>query len=608
MKHFYAIAAASLMGAVTALAQGVPEPSEFSDYTGTSFNANWTGAGETYLSVFSLDAARPLVETQDFSSIIKDGRIDQEAAAALRPEWDVQTSGDGSGNVCYVLDKDMLTLDGNGSSVTLISRKGFLKTFKVKAYLVKAEGVTEENSSRFTLDILYNDGSRYGYTGSVYSMAFAFKNEYDFMEQFIAQGETSTISGIRIAVEKDDIHNVGDISIESISYDYDGRDYLFQNKPVSGETHLVENCDPSKAYFYYLSDATGVDQSRIVVADGFMLPALMEPELTSTTSYVAKWDTPYKANAITVRNYKVKIFDEPTVRYILNEDFDTVDKGTLELPEYTSDLDQYCNTPGWSVAGAAGRLAEGMIGTAASTRPWPPMGGYMYSPALDLSGCNGVYTLSLKLHGEPGDIISVYRDGSMTSDYTLYGHQFTFDDNGVIEEEYTMDDGVEGKSIRFESKGKKQFFIDYFRVAQTMAAGSVAYELESEVELSGADTSCEFFDLEENGVYAYGLTVYGTQLNTYERLLKHDEFKHVDLSLSGVEEVAYEGALTSVSASVGMVDVVAGADCSVAVYSFDGVVLGSAYVKAGASASIPVASGTPVIVRAGETAVKLVVK
>lgn len=609
MKIFYPALALFALAPMSARA-AAPVAAEHSGYTGTSFNANWEEPDQARLTVFSLNSASTKTETQDFSSAIVNGRIDQAAAAALRPEWDIQTSGDGSGNVRFVNGKDMLALDGNGSSVAIVSRKGFLKSLRVKAYLINAEGVTKDNASYLTLDILCNDGTRWGMKGQVSAIAFGMQNEFDFAQNFLSPGEVSKVSGIRIAIEKDDMNNVGDLAIESISYEYDERDYLLKDVAVSGGTHLVENCDPSKAYFYYLSSADDGAQSRIMVADGFLAPELLEPELVSSTSYTARWSTPYKAESMLLRNYKVTEFAEPTDYYILNEDFDKADKGTVELPEYTSDIDQYCNLPGWEIAGAAGRIAVGMIGTAASPRPWPPMGGYMYSPDLDLSACGGVYKLSFKLYGEPGDIISVFREGSMTPNYQLYGHQFTFDDNGVVEAEYEMDDGVEGKSIHFESKGMKQFLIDYFRVSQKMPAGSVAYTLVSEETLTPSETSYTFSDLEENGKYAYGLVLYGRELNTMQRSVANEAFRHVDLSEYASVESVQDAPLAAVSVTSGggLVTVNSAADCRVALYRFDGRVIGQANVQAGGFASFPVAPGTPVIVKAGNDVVRLIAK
>ncbi len=587
-----------------------PVAEEHTGYTGTSFSANWSGTDQARLSVFSLNPQSIKTETQDFSSAIVNGKIDPDAANALLPEWDIRTSGDGSGNVRFVNGKDMFTLNGNGSSVALVCHKGFIKTLKVKAYLINAEGATEDNTSIMSFELLSNDGSNDGMMkGAVSALAFAYNQEYNFAEYFLAPGEVSRISGVRISIEKDEMHNVGDITIESISFEYDERDYLLKDQPVSGGTHLVENCDPAKAYFYYLTPTDGDSQSKIIVADGFIAPSLLEPELLSTTSYTAKWSTPYKAESILVRNYKVTEFTEPTDNYIVNEDFNTAVNGTLEMPEYTSDINQFCNLPGWTIAGAAGRTAAGMIGTAASPTPWPPRGGYMYSPKLDLSDCGGIYKLSFKLHGEPGDVITVFRENSMTPDYQLYGQRFTFDENGVIEQEYEMDDGAEGKSIHFESAGMKQFFIDYFRVSQKMPAGSYAYTLAGETELPASETSFTFNNLEANGKYAYSLVLYGSELNTMQRSVATDKSGHVDLSKysAGVEVVeSTESPAVTVTTGAGLVTVNSAAACRVLLYRFDGTIIGNTNVSAGGSVSFSVAPGTPVIVKAGHTAARLI--
>ena len=84
----------------------------------------------------------------------------------------------------------------------------------------------------------------------------------------------------------------------------------------------------------------------------------------------------------------------------------------LELPQMVSSLDSYTEVAGWETYPYAARIAEGMIGTFKSNRPYPIQGGYLYSPALDLTGNDGKYTVATRIYGTPGDVITVYRNES----------------------------------------------------------------------------------------------------------------------------------------------------------------------------------------------------
>lgn len=603
MKHVFSLMAISAI-ALAASAQ-TPEPKEFSDYTGTTFKANFEQTAGARLSVFSLNEESTKTETMDFSSVIKDSRIDPDAVAAIGPEWGVGVKN--PANVATVDGKQMLLLSDNGDGVSVVSRKGFLKSIVVKARLVNANGINNDNASYLTIDILLNDGSRMGMKGTTYVSLFDALDSYDFCEQILAPGETSTVSGVRIAVEKDTDHKVGDVVLESISYEYDEREYLLRDVAVSGESHLVEGCDPAKAYFYYLSPAQGDSQSAIETADGFVTPELTEPVVTSTTSYKATWATAHKAETVAVANYKVTTFTEPTQVYVINDDFDNAGEGTVEEPVKVTDIDDFTENGGWMIADGAAIIADGMIGTAGSPRPWPPMGGYIYTPALDLSAANGVYTISARFIGEPGDVLSIYRENSMTPDYQLYGQQFTFDENGVIEKTWTIDDGVADRSIHIESKGMKKFMIDYFRISQTMAAGSVIYTPAGSAKVDVDATSHEFTGLEEGATYAWALLCTGHDIHTRERSAMSPVYRHVDLSNSGLAPVVAEAGVL-VTTDCGSLSVTVAADCAVAVYDFRGNLLGSAAAAQGTTVSFSVASGTPVIVTAGARTAKLIVR
>lgn len=604
MKHLYALSAA-VVCAIAVSAQ-VPQPLPHTDYDGTSFVAHWYGADHARLTVFSNDADLGGSQSQDFSSVITEGTIDREAAAALAPQWEINVSATGSDAVSTINGKECILLSTDGDYISALSRDGFITSFTVRASFTAAETVTQDNSSFIVLDILLNDGSLYGMRISTYSMLFTQTDEYDFgsaLNQYF-----TNICGIRFKLSKEEDNNVGDLIIRSIEYDYTGRDYLINGHEVNGDSFTVEGCDPGLAYFYYLSPAEGDAQSEIMTVDDFLPAHPLSAVALSSTSYRAVWSTPYKAEICQVNNYLIREYPEGGTINVLNDDFDAADQGTAEVPFPVESLDDYTGAAGWITATGAAQIAEGMIGTAKSSRPWPPMGGYIYTPVLDLSGNNGVYTISTRIIGTPGDKITVYRDQSVKPDYTLNSHVITIGNDGSVEATWTMSDGVAERGLHFESKGMEAFFIDYLHVTQEVPAGYIAYFAAGEQLLPASETECVFDGLEEDGIYAFNVRSIGKDLSGQERISETSAYMDVDLSASVIDAPETE-ATAIVTTGSGMINVAAvTTDITAAIFTLDGVRIASANIHAGSVFSFPVTAGTPVIVRAGTTVTKLIVR
>lgn len=595
MKKFYTLVA--VMAGVVAGYARTPEPLAHTDYTGDSFKANWTNADNARLSVFSISKDQTGSEVQDFSSIIKNGAVDAEAAAALAPMWGVDLTTTGSKSVISIDGKDCVLMDSDGDAITIICHEGFITTLNIAAAL--ADFADGDEYPYFTFDLLENDGSRMGISMAILAEVFDKTPEYDFGYLF------NNLSALRIIFHKVS-ESAGNLAIKEITVGYDKREYLVEKKPVSGGSYTVTGCDPDKAYYYCLLPTESDEESIIETVDDFLAPLTLEAEVLSAVSYRAAWTTPYKAEECVVENCRVNVFDKDSEVYIYHDDFDKADKGSLELPDYVSSLDDYTVMPGWEVAGAAARIAPGMIGTAQSSRPWPPTGGYLYSPALDLSANNGKYTVSTRVYGTPGDVITVYREDSMAPDYSLVCHKLTVGDDGWAEESWEMTDGVAGKSIRFESKGMLQFLIDYLYISQTFPAGYTQYVTESEKTLNASETECVFENLAENATYAFRIKSLGKDLGGQPRESGYSDYRLVDLSSAGIESAKEVGEAV-VTVAPGAVTVTVSESCTVAVYSVTGVRLAACKADGASALTFAIPSGNPVIVTAGGKAVKVFV-
>lgn len=596
MKKVYTLVTA-LAGVVAAFAQ-TPMPLAHTDYTGDSFKANWTNADKARLSVFSISDDQKGSDTENFSSIIKNGAIDAAAAEALAPMWGVDVTTTGSQSVVNLDGKDCILMDSDGDAITIICHKGFISTLNIAAALSEFAG--GDNYPYFTFDLLENDGSRMGITMNISAQVFVSNPEYDFGYLF------NNLSALKIVFHREEGVS-GNLAIREITVGYDKREYLEEKTPVSGGSYVVTGCDPEKAYYYCLLPADSDNESIIETVDDFIAPLTLEPEVLSSVSYRAKWATPYKAEECVVENCRANVFDKEGKVEIYHDDFDKADKGSLELPDYVSSLDDYTALAGWETAAAAARVAPGMIGTAKSSRPWPPTGGYLYSPAIDLSADNGKYTISTRVYGTPGDVITVYREDSMNpADYSLVCHKLTIGDDGWAEETWEMTDGVAGKSIRYESKGMLQFLIDYLYISQIFPAGYTQYVAESEKTLSAGERECVFDNLCENATYAFRIKSLGKDLSSQSRESAYSDYRMVDLSIAGIES-AQQGGETAVSVAPGVVNVAVAESCTVAVYSVTGVRLAARKAEGSSVVSFAIPSGNAVIVTAGSKAVKVLV-
>lgn len=595
---------ATTLSALAATAE-MPDFNGFTDYTGDSFKISWTPQQDMKLSVFSIgETGVPAL--QDFSSVITDAVINPDSVAAIAPEWQVSVSDAGTTDVAYVEGSDHIMLDGDGDYVGSFITDGFIKSLRLSAWLANAEGITEENSSTLRVELYDHSGQRFMY-GTISVMLYGQMLEYDFTQSF---GTLERVSGIRFVLLKDETNNIGDLVINSVSYEYDKFDMMLDEVEVTGGEYTVENCDPAETYYYYFTDPEDGSQSYIETVDGFLPPALLPASDITPTEYTANWATPYKAQSVTLNNYRVLEFPEGGTYSPFDENFDAADEGSFEDPVEVPTLDDYTVRQGWEYAEDAAIIAEGMIGTKQSPTPWPPRGGYLYSPRVDLGLNDGSYTISTKIVGIPGDVITIYRENSMTPDYQLFGNQLTIGEDGTAEQTWTMPDGIDNTSIHIESKGMKQFMLDYFIVSVEMAPGSEIGDLVATIDIDDTDIrSYTFRDLQPEGLYGYTLVSHGLDAYGWSRDSEKSGLMTVRLSdPSALETVKDTISRCSVVYSNGVLSVIPSSDCDVEIYSIEGIRLGHQPGRAGQTAMFPVEKGRMVIVRAGAFSQKIVTR
>lgn len=543
MKKFYAISALAL-AALNVSAQ-LPGELSWSDYTGDSFVANWEGSTDADITVFTPNGKLG-EQSVAFADIIRNGRINMYAAAALEPQFQLSFKA-GLGAVGEVDGTQGVMMSTTDDAITVMSPNGFIRSLVIKGKISGTEDLSDYDLSPYLIiTALEQDGASTGLTFSTYAYQLDeyYGGEYDYGK--FLNNYFKTLAGVKFSFNKDD-DKVGDLIITSIEVTYEERDVIVDKQAVSDESYKVEGCDPALTYFYYLSSKDGSEVTPIMTVDGFLPPTTIDAQPTSSTSYKATWSTAYKANEVIVTNYEVKTFDEASTAFVYYDNFDKADEGTLELPQMVSSLDPYTEVAGWETFSYAGRIAEGMIGTFKSNRPYPPMGGYLYSPAFDLTGNDGKYTIATRIYGTPGDVITVYRDMSYDANYILNSHTLTIGEDGWVEDEWEMTDGnfsANGdpiQSFHFESKALATFLLDYLYISQEVPAGYTQYiPCGAPVTVDATESEIEFSDLNEGGNYAFRVQSVGVDFLGYDRNSEWTPYKHVSLSTSGIGNITEE--------------------------------------------------------------------
>ncbi len=532
-----------LCGSVAALASAapvIPVASDYTEYTGNSFVANWQGqAGSNYLLSVFTPAATDTTVTEDFSTVSQsNGKINQ-AAPNYPAGWEVNVTAAGSTDVVYYNDKNHLLLDATGDAVTTpLLLGGNIKSYVLNASLVNADSITRNNSSVFKVEI-YNKSGELITSGQIEALYFAQRSDFNLTEAF---GYTPyNVGKVLITLVKDD-GKVGDLAINSISYTYEAPDYVLRDHATTAESYKVTGLDADKVYYYYVqakNDTAASDLSNFIIVDGFLSPVATEAVDVTGTSFTATWNRLPKAAGYIIHPYKYEIAAEAGTRTVLYDDFSKATQGTTTSPVSISDPDEVTATPGW--IGRNFITAEGMFG--ANAGRFPMNLSYVQTPVLNLAADNGNYTIKIKAYGTAGDYLSLYRVGYVVNN-ALNIHKVTFDSNGVAEETWQMTDGAEEMRISIEESKLKKYLIDEIAITQAINAGDTTkISLATDTIMGGSNLTYTLSNLEENGKYGYAVEGFRYNFFGYPEYTSLSNVINVDLKANtGIGGISADAA------------------------------------------------------------------
>ncbi len=567
-SNAFALCCCAAAFAATA-APTAPVANDYTDYTGTSFVANWTGeASDGFLLSVYAPGYSTLNENQDFSAVNQTGGKINTANPNLPKGWDVHVSANGTTDVAYYNGKNHVVLDATGDYVTTpLMLGGDITSCVINANIINANGITKDNSSVFQVEVFDKSGELIS-SGQIEAMYFAQRQDFDLIEAF---GFTPANTGkVKISLVKDD-GKVGDVAINSIAYTYEAPDYVFTDKKVSGQSFTVTGLDAERPYFYYLKCVDGDSvsaMSNFICVDGFLTPTATEATGVSANGFTANWNRLPKATGYIVHPYKYETATEDGVKNVLTDDFAKATEGTVAAPVTITDPDEVTATPGW--IGRNFITAKGMFG--ANAGRFPMNLSYVQTPMLNLAANGGKYKIHIKAYGTTGDNLSVYRVG-YTVGGALNAHKVTaFDANGYAEDTWEMDDGVEEMRLSIEESKLKKYLIDEISITQETKAGTVTRISLTTDTLRAADlTSLKLTDLETGGKYGY--TVEGMRYDQYgfpEYTKLSNEIMVQLTDATSIEQTSAAATKPVVSVSGRQVSIALSSDATIRLYSLDG--------------------------------------
>lgn len=576
------------------------------DYTGTQFKATWGDSGaDTYL--FSLYTLGSDMKTfnETFADVNqKDGKLNTENPN-VPAGFDLDIANNGSKDVVYYNDRNHIVLDANNDMVsTSLLVGGNLSKCVFKANLINAKDITRDNSSIFKVTLYDKEGDLMS-SGQIEAYYFFLREDFDLFEAF--KGARSNIGKVTFELVKDDKHNVGDIAINSIEYEYPAPVYVITDKEVKGFSYTVTDLDAEKVYYYYVKGKQGgevSDMSYIMYVDGFLNVSTLPASNITSTSYTANWEYLPKALGYYVQPYRFDVVEEATTTNTIDEKFSKSTEGTTDQPVNVTqeNLDEYTDCAGWSGRNIC--LAEGMLG--AQDGRFPYNLSYVHSPVMNLSAQNGKYKVHLKATGTPGDYLSVYHVGYM-EDNKLVIHKATFDENGKIDEEWEMKDGDSETMLSFEESKLKRFFLDEVTVSQGIEKGDVIIVKDELIKITDPKTtSYNFTNLEENKKYGYQVTGWRNDDLGNEIVSATSEIVYADLSTAtGINSNL--AANNSVSINGNVLSVALTQDAPIYVITLDGCTKQIVSGKAGVN-TLMLTAGNVYIIKVGGRAYKVMAR
>lgn len=404
------------------------------------------------------------------------------------------------------------------------------------------------------------------------------------------------------------------VSVYSLD-DADNRTYLVKDKATTECSLTIEGTVKGTDYYYrvrsvnakYTSEES--EERKIhVPLNELDQPKVLEAENVSTDGFTARWEPTFRAMGYVIGLSKEYVAKEDVVVTLVHEDFEKITNGTIGLPSpFYDELDDITNISGWKYNYFNVNVVKGMFGLNNAYKKYGEEI-YLESPALDLSGDSGKFTVQLDVYGDKDDVVSV-TSGDKTLTHTLA-------EQGAQSFSLEFDNGTASSTIRieFDGEGSSQLlFFDDIYIQQTVHAGDTVKENVGTYRTETPETSYVFsgMNASEGDVFVYTVTAWSYSLDE-DGVWGPDVFSAMSdpgrvtiADSSGIDDI--EDVDTTVSLVGGQLTVTVREATSAEVYSIGGVLIGRYALVEGVNTIDADASGI-VIVRVGSKAVRVALR
>ena len=293
---------------------------------------------------------------------------------------------------------------------------------------------------------------------------------------------------------------------------------------------------------------------------------------------------PVRQNCFTV-NRSLFIFGEDNIvrKYA---------KKLIDWPyPFYDELNEITSIPGWQCEYFNVRVVVGMFGLDNSYKAYGEDVS-LTSPALDLSGDGGKFTVRLDVYGNKDDVVSI-TSGDKTLTHTLA-------EEGEQSFSVEFDNGTAASTVRIEFDGdgaSKLLFFDDIYIQQSVHAGDTVRENVGTYRTDTPDARYQFtgLDASEGDTFVYTVAAWSYSLDE-DGVWGPDVFSETSSpcrvtigDTSGISDVDDDGTLIEVSGKTLVVTV---AEASVAeVYNVSGSLVGRYDVAQGVNTVVVGAEG-----------------
>lgn len=316
-------------------------------------------------------------------------------------------------------------------------------------------------------------------------------NEVPLADSYLVSVFSFDETGNRIDLHKDIPTSECAMTLEGT---VKGTDYYYAVRTVN-DLYMSEESEPTRVY---------VSLSQLDT------PVTLDPENVTTDGFTARWEPTFRAMGYIIGLKKQFIATEDGVATIVSEDFDKITDGDFSWPyPFYGNLDDITSMPGWTFNYFTVRVVSGMFGLENTYKKYGEEV-FLATPALDLTGDGGKFTVAMDVYGDKGDVVSlICGDQALTH---------TLEKQGAQSFSIEFDNGSASAVIRIEFDGtgaSQMLFIDNISVQQEIHTGDAVKENVGNYKTETPETSFEFTGLNasEGDTFVYTVTAWSYSLD-----------------------------------------------------------------------------------------------